>query len=70
MKKTAKIIDDLQAEYEIDYSKAIRNPYFRKNRTFVEIDNEIISLFQTSDNINQVLVAIAKSLPKPTVAVL
>ena len=33
--------DELLPEYEIDYSKAVRNPYYGKNRTFIEIDEEV-----------------------------
>ena len=64
------IEDDLLPEYEIDYSKVIRNPYFRKNRTFVEIDEDVAIAFQTPDNINKVLKAIVNSIPKSSVAVL
>jgi hypothetical protein len=62
--------DDLLSEYEIDYSKAKRNPYFRKNRKFVEIDEDVARAFQSPDDINKVLKAIANSLPKSAVAVL
>ena len=64
------IEDDLLPEYEIDYSKVKRNPYFRKNRTFVEIDEDVAIAFQTPDNINKVLKAIVNSIPKSSVAVL
>jgi hypothetical protein len=60
--------DELLPEYEIDYSKVKRNPYFKKNRTFVEIDEEVAKVFLTSENVNKVLKAIAKSLPKSTAA--
>ncbi|MCX6147223.1 MAG: hypothetical protein NTW25_08230 [Candidatus Kapabacteria bacterium] len=60
--------DDLLPEYKIDYSKVKRNPYFRKNRTFVEIDEDIAKVFQSSENINTVLKAIAKSIPQNSVA--
>jgi hypothetical protein len=62
--------DDLLPEYEIDYSKVKRNPYFRKNRTFVEIDEDVAKVFQSPDNINKVLIAIANSIPKNSAAVL
>ncbi|MBM2815323.1 MAG: hypothetical protein HW421_2085 [Ignavibacteria bacterium] len=74
MKKTKKNIesmeDDLLPEYEIDYSKVKRNPYYRKNRTFIEIDEDVAKAFQTPDNINKVLKAIAKTIPKNAAAVL
>ena len=68
MKKTKEntesMNDELLPEYEIDYSKVKRNPYFKKNRTFIEIDEEVAEVFRTSDNVNKVLKAIIKSLPK------
>ena len=67
---TENLIDDLLPEYDIDYSKVKRNPYYRKNRTFVEIDEDVAKVFQTSDNINNVLKAIAKTIPKNAAAVL
>ncbi len=74
MKKTPKNIeqesDDLLPEYEIDYSKVKRNPYYRKNRTFVEIDEDVAKVFQTPANINKVLKAIANSIPSKKVVVL
>ncbi len=74
MKKAIKNIeplkDDLLPEYEIDYSKVKRNPYYRKNRTFIEIDEDVAKIFQTSANINKVLKAIANSIPSKKVVVL
>lgn len=67
-KNTDLVDDELLPEYEIDYSKVKRNPYFKKNRTFVEIDEEVAKVFLTSENVNKVLKAIAKSLPKSTAA--
>ena len=67
MKKTVKNTDPMDEgllpEYDIDYSKAKRNPYYRKNRTFIEIDEEVANVFKSPDNINKVLKAILKSLP-------
>jgi hypothetical protein len=62
--------DELLPEYVIDYSKVKRNPYYRKNRTFIEVDNDVVDVFKTSGNINNVLKAIAKSIPKPKTAAL
>ena len=62
--------DDMLPEYNIDYSQVKRNPYFRKNRTFVEIDEDIAKVFQSSENINTVLKAIAKSIPQNSVVAL
>jgi len=72
MKKTKKIIedpnDDLLPEYEIDYKQVKRNPYYHKNRTFIEIDEEIAKTFKSSENINKILKSIIKSLPKSSAA--
>ncbi|MFA6572284.1 MAG: hypothetical protein WCT77_13740 [Bacteroidota bacterium] len=62
--------DELLPEYEFDYSKAKRNPYYKKNVTFIEIDKEIADVFKTSENVNKVLKAIVKSIPKSSVATL
>jgi hypothetical protein len=62
--------DELLSEYIIDYSKVKRNPYYRKNRTFIEIDEDVAKAFQTPQNINNVLKAIAKSFPKESVAII
>ncbi len=71
IKENIEIIDDdLLSEYEIDYSKVKRNPYYRKNRKFIEIDEEVAKAFQSPDNINKVLKAIVNSIPKSAVAVL
>ncbi len=72
MKKIKENIDlneqDLLPEYDIDYSKVKRNPYYRKNRTFVEIDEDIVKVFKNPNDINKVLKAIVNSLPKNSVA--
>lgn len=62
--------DDLRPEYDIDYSKVKRNPYFKKDRIFVEVDKEIADAFQNPENINNVLKAIAQSFNKKSVAAL
>ena len=62
------IEDDLVPEYDFDYTKAKRNPYYKGKRTFVEIDEEIIEVFQNPYEINKVLKAIIESLPKNSVA--
>lgn len=60
----------LLPEYDIDYSKAVKNPYFKRDRVFIEVDKDVADLFQNSENINDVLKAIAKSFPKSSVAIL
>ncbi|MGA2297593.1 MAG: hypothetical protein ABSG15_08610 [FCB group bacterium] len=74
MKKTKEntdsMNDELLPEYDIDYSKVKRNPYYLKNRTFIEIDEDLAKAFKTSENINKVLKAIIKSIPKSSAAAL
>lgn len=74
MKKTKENIDsiddELLPEYEIDYSTVKRNPYFKKTKMYVEIDEDIVKAFESSENINKVLKSIVNSLPKSSVAVL
>jgi hypothetical protein len=74
MKKTKVNIesmpDDLKPEYDIDYSQVKRNPYYKKNRVFIEIDADIAETFKTPENINKVLKAIVNSLPKSSAAAL
>ena len=72
MKKTKENIDssndELLPEYVIDYSKVKRNPYFKKNRTFIELDDDVASFFKSSDEINRILKAIVISVSKNTAA--
>ncbi len=73
MKKTKENIDiqvdDLLPEYNIDYTKVQKNPYYKKNRIFVEIDEDIANVFRNPKDINKVLKAIIKSFPKNSVAI-
>ncbi|MBI5324872.1 MAG: hypothetical protein HZB41_06310 [Ignavibacteriae bacterium] len=74
MKKTkentdSSINDELLPEYNIDYSKAKRNPYYKKNRTYIELDEEVANYFQSPEQVNNILKAIIKSVRKKPVAV-
>jgi len=52
-KKNIEIIEDeLLPEYNIDYTQVKRNPYFKNNRVFIEVDEEVANVFQNSENIN------------------
>jgi hypothetical protein len=69
--KSSKIVnDDLEAEYEIDYTTTKRNPYFNRDRVFIEIDKELADVYKNSENINNVLRAFANSFSKNSAAVL
>jgi len=63
-------VDDLLPEYDFDYSKGIKNPYYRKNRVFIEVDDEIVKTFHSPENINSILKSIVNSLQEGKVAVL
>lgn len=69
-KKNDTVSDELLPEYEIDYSKTVRNPYHTKGKMFVEIDEDVVNAFASIDDINNVLRTIVKALPKNSVAVL
>lgn len=60
--------DELQPEYEIDYKKVKRNPYYKTNRTLIEIDEDVAKVFQSSEQVNFILKAIIKSFPKKIAA--
>ena len=69
-KKIESESDELLPEYEIDYSKTVRNPYFTKGKIFIEIDEDVVKAFASIDDINNVLKTIVKALPKNSAAVL
>jgi hypothetical protein len=60
--------DELLPEYNFDYSKGIKNPFFKKNRVFIEIDEEILEVFQNQNNINAILLTIANSINQSKLA--
>ena len=60
--------DDLLPEYNFDYSNAIKNPFFKKNRVFIEIDEEILEVFQNQNNINAILLTLANSINQTKLA--
>lgn len=74
MKNTKKNIDpiedELLPEYDIDYTKAVKNPYFTESKMFVELDEEVVSAFASVEDINNVLKTILKAIPKNSAAVL
>jgi len=61
-------LDELNSEYEIDYKTVKRIPYYKKDRTIIELDDDVALYFQTSEQVNKVLKAIIKSFPKYSVA--
>ena len=60
--------DELLPEYNFDYSKGIKNPFFKKNKVFIEIDEELLEVFQNQNNINAILLTIANSINQSKLA--
>jgi hypothetical protein len=60
----------LQEEYDIDYTKAKRNPYISEKKCFVQIDEDLIKIFESDKNINEILRSIIKAIPNKSAAVL
>ena len=52
-------VDDLRAEYDFDYSKAVRGKYYRRlleeGSNVIVLDPEIAKAFQDSASVNEAL---------------
>jgi hypothetical protein len=52
-------VDDLRAEYDFDYSKAVRGKYYRRlleeGSNVIVLDPEIAKFFQDSASVNEAL---------------
>jgi hypothetical protein len=52
-------VDDLRAEYDFDYSKAVRGKYYRRlleeGANVIVLDPEIAKAFQDSASVNEAL---------------
>ncbi len=72
MKKTSsktRRSNDMQPEYDFDYSKAKPNRFARrisKDRTVVLLDPEVSKVFADSESVNAALRALITALPKNT----
>ncbi|HBB95636.1 MAG TPA: hypothetical protein DC054_09615 [Blastocatellia bacterium] len=73
MKKTSnarsgvKRSDDMQPEYDFDYSKAKRNRFAGRiatDQTVVLLDPEVSKVFTDSESVNAALRALITALPK------
>jgi hypothetical protein len=73
MKKTAKrkvrtrLVADMKAEYDFDYSKAKRNRFAGRiatDQTVVLLDPEVSKVFTDSESVNAALRALIAALPK------
>ena len=58
--------DDMLPEYDLDYSKARRNPNAAKikNGLTVVLDSDVATVFATSESVNNVLRALIKTMPE------
>ena len=66
-KPRAKRSDDMQPEYDFDYSKAKPNRFagrIAKDRTVVLLDPEVSKVFTDSESVNAALRALITALPK------
>ena len=67
MKKTpAKVAEDLQPEYKLDYSQAKPNRFAGRmaDRVVVVLDPDISEVFTTPESVNTALRALIAAMPK------
>jgi hypothetical protein len=59
---------ELRPDYDIDYSKTVRNPYAGKMRRtgVVRLDPDVAEVFQTPESVNKALRAFIEAMPKPS----
>ena len=70
LNKNNKSDDEMLPEYDLDYSKSRPNKFAKPNSVLMPIDEEVAKVFETSENINNVLKAIIKSVKVNNVAAL
>lgn len=61
--------DDLQPEYEFDYSKARPNRFAAQlapGSRVITLDPDVAAVFTTPESVNTVLRALIKTMPQPT----
>jgi hypothetical protein len=66
-KSRAKRLEDLQPEYDFDYTKAKPNRFagrIAKDRLVVLLDPEISEVFTNSESVNEALRRLITTLPK------
>lgn len=66
-KARGKQTEDMQAEYDLDYSKAKPNRFagrIANDRTVVLLDPEVSKVFTDSESVNAALRALITALPK------
>jgi hypothetical protein len=60
--------DDLQPEYDFDYSKAKPNLYaqhLRERQVLVALDPDVATVFRSAEEVNRVLRALIQTMPSP-----
>jgi hypothetical protein len=68
-KKTShkhKIVSDMRAEYQFDYSKSRPNRFAKKDAcdNLIILDPDVSKVFTTSESVNKVLRALIGTMPK------
>ena len=66
-KSRSKEKDDIQPEYDFDYSKSRPNRFagqISKDRVVVVLDPEVAEVFTTPESVNSVLRALVTALPE------
>ena len=64
---TSSVSDEMQAEYQFDYSKAKPNRFASRigqDQLMIVLDPDVAAVFKTPESVNQVLRAIITSMPK------
>lgn len=66
MKKTSKVSEDMQPEYNLDYSKSSPNRFAGRmaDRIVVLLDPDISEVFTTPEAVNTALRALISAMPK------
>ena len=62
--KTTVVAEDMRAEYDFDYSKAVRGKYYRRllkeGANIVVLDPDVAKAFRTSAAVNEALRSLLK----------
>ena len=64
---TSSVSDEMQDEYQFDYSKAKPNRFASRigqDQLMIVLDPDVAAVFKTPESVNQVLRAIITSMPK------
>ena len=67
IENTSSVSDEMQDEYQFDYSKAKPNRFasqIGQDQLMIVLDPDVAAVFKTTESVNQVLRAIITSMPK------